>query len=93
MGLKILFSMFRLGGVSKYLSQPLLRGYSILSISYLVITKYPYCFRFTTAAAIYVLTTQVKHMFGIYTNSKSNKRQMFKLIFVRVCITYYRIQI
>ncbi len=36
---------------------------------------------FNTAAACYIVTTQLQHVFGIYTQNKE-KRTFFKLIFV-----------
>ena len=42
---------------------------------------------FNTAAACYIVTTQLQHVFGIYTQNKE-KRNFFKIIFVSINVEY-----
>lgn len=61
---QVVMSILKFGSISKYFSQPLLRG-------------------FTTACAIQVFTTQIRHILGIYSPTK-NKQKIFKAIIVSV---------
>jgi MFS superfamily sulfate permease-like transporter len=55
----MLLAILKIGSITKYLSDALLRG-------------------FTTAAAIHIVTSQLKHVFGIYEPVK--KQAYFQII-------------
>jgi high affinity sulfate transporter 1 len=58
---QIIMGLINFGTISKYMSTPLLRG-------------------FTTAAAFHVFTSQIQHVTGIYSTSKT-VRKVFKLVY------------